>query len=376
MKSLEHYIDLASENGAPRSGIILGLRMAMLGLKQLAIDDLEQSPRSLIAIVETDRCLPDAVELVTGCRLGNRRLKFWDLGKMAATFIFLKSDRAVRVAAKEISAPEVYPSPEVRDEALASAYRTRSDHELFAWEFWRITFQPEELPGYRAPRVLCAACGEGIAFERQIVREDRILCRTCTVDGYFQTCRTDALLLPARHLELTYEVPNTLKQHDRACPEQFRGVRVIDKYAFSFATSLKAASFRGGIFKASKGASKNRGRVLQQSRVQFSPSFSYILLLVDACRRLLLRLVHDSDVFVRVHSATCQSEVRFHAVIAFAIFAVFGPRSASYTTSSCVITNVITPEDRYSTGYAMKATPLVAVSEILLPLRSPDNRRK
>jgi formylmethanofuran dehydrogenase subunit E len=81
MKSFEEYLRLAGPDGHPRAGIILGIRMALLGLKELGIDDLEKAHDDLVVVVETDRCLPDAVELVTGCRLGNRRLKLRDMAR-------------------------------------------------------------------------------------------------------------------------------------------------------------------------------------------------------------------------------------------------------------------------------------------------------
>src|SRR5450432_4170071 len=60
------------------------------------------------------------------------------------------------------------------------------------------------------------------------------------------------------------------------------------------------------------------------------------------------------------HSAGCQPEGGLLTVVFCASFAVSGPRSFSYTTLSWVTTNVITPDDRYSAGYAMKANPGIA----------------
>ena len=61
MKSLEQYVQEAAKDGRTRSGIVLGIRMALLALKALNIEDPRQDHRSLITIAETDRCLPDAV---------------------------------------------------------------------------------------------------------------------------------------------------------------------------------------------------------------------------------------------------------------------------------------------------------------------------
>src|SRR5512146_49325 len=102
MKGLEDYIQAASKGGKPpRPGIILGIRMCLLGLKRLGFGEPSEHKRRLVVIAETDRCLPDAVQLVTGCRLANRALKLRDMGKMAATFVNLEKGQAIRIAARE-----------------------------------------------------------------------------------------------------------------------------------------------------------------------------------------------------------------------------------------------------------------------------------
>src|SRR5215831_16449631 len=86
------------------AGQVLGVRMAMLGLERLGIHDPQGEDRKrLITFVEIDRCMADAISVVTGCRLGKRALKFRDWGKVAATFCDLETRRAVRVSARESS---------------------------------------------------------------------------------------------------------------------------------------------------------------------------------------------------------------------------------------------------------------------------------
>ncbi len=84
------------------AGQVLGVRLAMLGLELLGIDDPHGRDRKrLITFVEIDRCATDAVAVVTGCRLGKRALKFRDWGKVAATFVDLASSgRCESVPAK------------------------------------------------------------------------------------------------------------------------------------------------------------------------------------------------------------------------------------------------------------------------------------
>ena len=89
MKSLDTYLRAAEQaHGHICAGQVLGVRMAMLGLKRLGIEDPHgQDRKRLVTFVEIDRCATDAISVVTGCRLGKRALKFRDWGKMAATFV-------------------------------------------------------------------------------------------------------------------------------------------------------------------------------------------------------------------------------------------------------------------------------------------------
>src|SRR3954466_16104598 len=114
LKSLDELLKEAEiAHGHLCAGQILGVRMAMLGLQKLGIDDPRGKDRKrLVTFVEIDRCATDAIGVVTGCRLGKRALKFRDWGKMAATFVDVENDRAIRVAAKETSkelAKQMYP---------------------------------------------------------------------------------------------------------------------------------------------------------------------------------------------------------------------------------------------------------------------------
>lgn len=186
MKSFEEYLLLAGDGGHPRPGIILGIRMAMLGLREIALENADDH-HDLIVFVETDRCLPDAVELVTGCRLGNRRLKFQDMGKMAATFLNTATNHSIRVVARETAnqrAMEMFPHLD-KEEALDKAYCAISDDELFNRKPVRIELRKEDLPGFQGSRVPCAKCSESIAFARQITVGQQALCRACAGQSYY-----------------------------------------------------------------------------------------------------------------------------------------------------------------------------------------------
>src|SRR5688572_33155353 len=164
--------------------------MALHGVHLLGLEDPAGADRKrLVTFVEIDRCATDAIPIVTGCRLGKRALKFRDFGKVAATFCDLREDRAVRVVAKESSkqrAREMYPSIEDRNAQQMHAYREMPDEELFDIQWVRVRLGPEDMPGYKAPRVVCAECGEGVNFKREVVREGRPLCRACAGERYYE----------------------------------------------------------------------------------------------------------------------------------------------------------------------------------------------
>jgi formylmethanofuran dehydrogenase subunit E len=184
VESFEELLALAeAAHGHLCAGQVLGVRMAMLGCRRLGIDEPRGRDRKrLVTFVEIDRCATDAVGVVTGCRLGKRALKFRDWGKMAATFIDIPSDRAIRIAARESSkelARALHPEIDNKNRQQMLAYREMSDADLFTEEWVRVALPPNEFPGYKGDRLACATCGEGISYDRYIEREGRRLCLAC-----------------------------------------------------------------------------------------------------------------------------------------------------------------------------------------------------
>ncbi len=191
MRTLDEYIGIAEQiHGHICAGQILGLRLAVHGLALLGLADPEGRDRKrLVTFVEIDRCATDAVTVVTGCRLGKRALKFRDFGKVAATFCDLVENRAVRVVAKESSkdlALAMHPEITNRNEQQMRAYREMTDDDLFEHQWVRVRIGPEDLPGYKGPRIVCAKCGEGIRFRREVVRDGATLCRACAGERYYE----------------------------------------------------------------------------------------------------------------------------------------------------------------------------------------------
>jgi len=191
LKTLSQYEVLAEQaHGHLCAGQILGLRMALYGVQLLGLEDPAGVDRKrLVTFIEIDRCATDAIPIVTGCRLGKRALKFRDFGKVAATFCDLREGRAVRLVARETAkerARQMYPAIAGKNQQQMRAYRELPDAELFEAQWVRVSLSPEDLPGYKAPRVVCAQCGECVNFKREVVREGVALCRACAGERYYE----------------------------------------------------------------------------------------------------------------------------------------------------------------------------------------------
>jgi formylmethanofuran dehydrogenase subunit E len=199
--SMQSFDELLREaeiaHGHLCAGQILGVRMAMLGCARLGIDDPKGADRKrLVTYIEIDRCATDAIGVVTGCRLGKRALKLRDWGKMAATFVDIGNathagGKAIRIAALESSkarARELFPEIEDKNKQQMTAYRELADEELFSEQWVRVELHAREMPGYKSARITCSACGEGINYDRETVRDGEILCQGCAdVEGrYYQ----------------------------------------------------------------------------------------------------------------------------------------------------------------------------------------------
>ena len=172
------------------AGQVLGVRMSMLGLREIGIRDPKGTDRkSLIVYVETDRCATDAVQSVTGCSLGKRSMKFMDYGKMAATYVNLKTGKAIRIVAREDSRDKAkghFPEIENKYAAQLEAYKVLADEELFEVMEVSVKLRPEDLPGRPMRRVQCDSCGEHVQDMREVNRDGKVLCVACSQGGYYE----------------------------------------------------------------------------------------------------------------------------------------------------------------------------------------------
>jgi len=189
MNTLTEYLTEAEKNhGHMCPGQVLGVRMAMLGCRLVGIEEPKAGKR-LIVFVEIDRCAADAINTVTGCRLGKRTLKYRDFGKLAATFLNTETNEAVRVVALESSrelAKQLFGHLPTKKERQMEAYKTLSEENLFSWRRVRVNLPDADRPGHPLARVMCDECGEGVNDHREVTRGGRTICLACAGECYYE----------------------------------------------------------------------------------------------------------------------------------------------------------------------------------------------
>jgi len=175
-------------HGSLCAGAVMGVRMSIMGLNAIGINDPKGKDRkSLMVFVEMDRCAADAILSVTGCRPGKRTMKIMDYGKMAATFINLKTGAAVRIAEKNPDGDKIYTREMIEKEPRTVDYLKRSDEELFSIAEVKVEIRPEDMPGPPLRSVPCSICGERVLDMKDVMANGKYVCRPCAENKRYYT---------------------------------------------------------------------------------------------------------------------------------------------------------------------------------------------
>ncbi len=160
-------------------GIVMGTRMTIAGMRELEMDPLNKN-YDLIVYVEIDRCATDAIQAITGCTLGHRTLKHMNYGKFAATFVDIKSNKAVRVSAY----PKRPDQPSDMKE-VAKMVCNAPEEELFLIQHVRVDIPKEDMPGFPTHKETCTRCGEQIMDGREVIVDGEAVCKNCREGSYY-----------------------------------------------------------------------------------------------------------------------------------------------------------------------------------------------
>jgi len=183
-------------------GSAMGVKAAARAVRELGVKSTGME--EVVAIVETNACFSDGVQMVTGCSFGNNALIYRDYGKTAFT-LAKRTGEGIRIAAlfdrvmKERS-PE---TAELWEKVVVK--RSGSDEESQRLtELWKeLSFRVLELPDEEVLNVKkvnidvpayarifssmkCSVCGESIMEPRARMKDGKPVCLPCSNHAYFQ----------------------------------------------------------------------------------------------------------------------------------------------------------------------------------------------
>lgn len=181
----------AKEHGHLCPGQVVGVRMALLGLDLIGLENPKETRdiKKIIVYVEIDRCATDAISYVTGVKLGRRSLKFKDYGIMAATFINLETNQAYRILSTESSrnlANKYAPHIKNPREQQLEAYKVMPLSEMFEVQKVEVDIKGSDMPGPAGFKTECENCGIIVRDAKEVTINKKKLCHSCADMAYYQ----------------------------------------------------------------------------------------------------------------------------------------------------------------------------------------------
>ena len=177
--SFEEYLHLVkSFHGHLAPGLIIGGFMVDLAMKHLPEGEFFD------AVCETPVCLPDAVQILTPCTIGNGWLSIVNFGRFAVTLYEKYTGAGVRVY---LDTEKLNNWPEVRDWYLKKKNKHEQDKDLLIAQIkeagygllgmQKLQVDPEKVRRRKmGPVSICPSCGEAYPMR------DGDKCRSCQGD--------------------------------------------------------------------------------------------------------------------------------------------------------------------------------------------------
>ena len=189
----EDFQRCADFHGHICPGLAIGYRAAKAGMEWLSANRAEDE--EVVAIVETDACGADAIQVLTGCTFGKGNFIHRDFGKQAFTLLGRKTGRGVRLAlragALELSGQHRGLLDRIR-EGTASPEERREFQQLHLGKSREIMEKPlpelleiKEVSPALPPKAKiepskpCQVCGEPTMGSKLQNHDGKEICRSC-----------------------------------------------------------------------------------------------------------------------------------------------------------------------------------------------------
>jgi formylmethanofuran dehydrogenase subunit E len=183
------------------SYLVYGVKAGYIAVKEIRSKSVGME--ETVAIVETNNCFSDGIQMITGCTFGNNALIYKDVGKTAVT-LAKRDGSAIRIVLDPIYEASIemeYPEANELWEKIVVKRKKATPQEqnrlmeLFAEQafkelkkpadkMFRITRMKIKTPSH-APifhSVICPVCGE--KTYKPVMRNGKILCKDCAEANY------------------------------------------------------------------------------------------------------------------------------------------------------------------------------------------------
>jgi formylmethanofuran dehydrogenase subunit E len=189
----EEFKRCESFHGHVCPGLSIGFRAANIAMERLRA--MRAEDEELVAVMETDACAADPVQVLTGCTFGKGNFIFKDHGKMALTLFDRRTGEGLRLCMK----PDAFPPDETHMALLRKVMggeaspgeraefrerhlqRSRDILEAPVEALFDIRSVKTDMPEKAKiqPSRNCARCGEPTMPAKMAETEAGWLCRGC-----------------------------------------------------------------------------------------------------------------------------------------------------------------------------------------------------
>jgi formylmethanofuran dehydrogenase subunit E len=193
----EEFQRCAQFHGHVCPGLSVGFRAAKVAMERLK--EARAEDEEIVAIVETDACSADAVQVLTGCTFGKGNFIYKDYGKVALTLLSRKTGEGVRVAMLQSPATPQKEhfellqkvmrgdaSQEERERFQALHSQRSSDIlEMPTDKLFSVEKVKAELPvkARIEPSEPCDRCGEPTMRSKLLDKDGQRVCRGCMANA-------------------------------------------------------------------------------------------------------------------------------------------------------------------------------------------------
>lgn len=175
-------------------GLSIGYQAAMTGMEWLSARRAEDE--EVVAIVETDACGCDAIQVITGCTFGKGNFVYRDYGKHVFTFFSRQTGKGVRIARKEEEQNPIDPEHRALLAKIRQGTATHEEREQFRVKHEKASMRvlemlPDELFSIKEitvpipekariePSINCSQCGEPTMSTKMEDKDGQKICRGC-----------------------------------------------------------------------------------------------------------------------------------------------------------------------------------------------------